>query len=269
MHPRVSLHQVCFIGESNTAFIDICRKIGVRNAVMVSPKLLAPDALGGVRSILAHGEPRIEALNHVFATFPDLSSDSGQASSTFLDVIDAAESLGARSIYLLTGGRGPLAWEEAADRFAALVAPGVAAARQRGIAVLIENASALYADIHIAHSLADTIALAERADTGVCIDLFACWAEASLKEHFRRVVPRLELVQVSDYVLGDRALPARAVPGDGVVPLERILGDILHTGYEGVFDIELIGPRIEAEGNVAAATRAAERVSGMLTKLGA
>ena len=132
---------------------------------------------------------------------------------------------------------------------------------------MIENASALYVDLHIAHSLADTIRLAEMADIGVCIELFHCWAEAGLKDLFKRAVPRCSLVQVSDYVLGDRSLPNRAVPGDGTIPLERIIEMLLECGYEGAFDIELVGPRIDAEGHFAATHRAAERLSEILVKL--
>ena len=54
---------------------------------------------------------------------------------------------------------------------------------------MIENAS-LYADIHIAHSLRDTIALAEMAGLGVCIELFHCWAEADLAELVNRATAR-------------------------------------------------------------------------------
>ncbi len=48
------------------------------------------------------------------------------------------------------------------------------------MALAIENASSLYADIHFAHTLRDTLTLAERAEIGVCVDLFHCWAEADL-----------------------------------------------------------------------------------------
>ena len=122
---------------------------------------------------------------------------------------------------------------------------------------------------HIAHTLADTIALAELAGIGLCIEWHACWMEAGLKTLLRQAIPRTGLVQVSDYVLGDRTAPCRAVPGDGVIPLDRILGDVLDAGYEGVFDIELVGPRIVAEGARAATQRAAQRVSEILTRLGA
>lgn len=266
MHPRLSLQQVGFIERSNADFLGFCRAAGIAAAVLATAKLEG-GGLDEVRSAFAAGGPRIEALTQLFCR--DLSTAGEEAVSGLLAGIDSAAAIGARSLYMLTGGRGPLSWEDAARRFAELIAPCRQVARRHGVELLIENASALYADIHIAHTLGDTIRLAEEAGIGVCIELFHCWAEAGLADSLRRAMPVAGLVQVSDYVLGDRALPARAVPGDGAIPLERILGELLAAGYAGVFDIELVGPRIEAEGAEKAATRAAERVSEILLRLGA
>jgi sugar phosphate isomerase/epimerase len=63
--------------------------------------------------------------------------------------------------------------------------------------------------------------------------------------------------------------PNRLVPGDGDIPMERIVGQLLEAGYGGVFDIEMIGPRIEEEGYERASRRAVEYVSALLGKLGA
>jgi sugar phosphate isomerase/epimerase len=268
VHPRVSLHEVCFLDEDVAEFAAHCRAIGVGQTVLVSPRLLAPGGIEAASRAL-RGGPRVAALYHMFATFPDLEGDAAAAAEQLGAVIDMAGKLGAPSVYLLTGGRGSLSWEQAARRFTAAIAPCLAAARERGIALLIENSAPLYADVHLAHTLADTLELAELSGTGICIDLFACWAEAGLARAFARGVPRCGLVQVSDYVLGDRSLPARAVPGDGAIPLERLLGLLLEAGYPGVFDLELVGPRIEAEGGRAASRRAAERLSEILTRLGA
>ena len=125
----------------------------------------------------------------------------------------------------------------------------------------------MYADLHIAHTLADTVELAEMAGLGVCVDLSHCWAEAHLDELVERAMPRLEMVQLSDYVLGDRALPARAVPGDGVVPVEAFLAHAIAAGYRHGVDLELIGPRIEQEGRLAAARRGCVVVSEMLSRI--
>jgi sugar phosphate isomerase/epimerase len=208
-------------------------------------------------------------VNHPFATFPDLEGDGDKTSARLLEAIDIAATLGAPNIYLVTGGRGRLLWEAAAQRFADLIAPCLPAARAKGVQLLVETASPFNVDIHIAHTLDDTIRLAEIAGIGVCIELHACWYEGGLTEKFARAMPLTHLVQVSDYVLGDRTAPCRAVIGDGVIPLERLIGDLLEAGYRGVFDLELVGPRIQEEGAASATRRAAENLSEILIKLGA
>lgn len=269
MHPRVSLHQVAFITESTSAFIDHCRAIGVPHMTLATPAFTRPGDLEDAELALASGGPRASTLNHVFGVYPNLEQDTGEAATHLLQAIDITARLGGSAIYLITGGRGGLDWEQSAARFAALIAPCNEAAKAKGIRLLVENASALNVDIHSAHTLPDAIRLAEIAGIGVCIELHACWMEGNLRENFRRAMPMTGLVQVSDYVLGDRSTPCRAVPGDGVIPLERLIGDILNAGYEGLFDLELVGPRIEAEGARPATARAAEYLSELLTRLGA
>jgi sugar phosphate isomerase/epimerase len=269
MHPRVGLHQVAFLDESTPAFLDHCRRIDVQHTTLVTPLLLGAGAVDEALHALATGAPHVEAVNHQFAVYPDLDDDSGEATPKLLQAINIAAALGANSVYLQTGGRGHLTWEQAAERFTALIAPCRERAAAEGICLLVENASSFNADIHIAHTLADTIALAELAGIGLCIEWHACWMEAGLKTLLRQAIPMTGLVQVSDYVLGDRTAPCRAVPGDGVIPLDRILGDVLEAGYQGVFDIELVGPRIAAEGPRAATQRAAQAISEILARLGA
>jgi sugar phosphate isomerase/epimerase len=265
MHPRVSLHQVAYMGEPTRVFLDHCTAIGVAHATLVTPALATRQAIDEAR----HADVRIATINHGFAQRPDLESDAGEAVPALLETIDTAAILGAKSIYLLTGGRGGLDWEAAAARFADLLAPAREAARAKGIRLLVENANAFNADIHIAHTLTDAIRLAEIAGIGVCVELHACWGEAGLSALFRPAMPAIGLVQVSDYVLGDRSTPCRAVPGDGTIPLDWLIGDLLDAGYAGLFDLELVGPRIAAEGPRAATARGAERLSALLDRLGA
>lgn len=269
MHPRVNLHQVAFMAETTAAFVAFCCSIEVQHCTLVTPKLEQTGELEAAREALAETGVKVGCVNHPFAMHPDLERDSGGAASGLMRAIDMAAELGAPSIYLVTGGRGSLSWEEAADRFAELIAPCRDAAQQKGVALLVENASALNVDIHMAHTLPDATRLARIAGIGVCIDIQPCWMEAALKENMAEAMPLTGLVQVSDYVLGDRTAPNRAVPGDGAVPLERIIGDLLDLGYAGLFDLELVGPRVAEEGAKSASTRAADYLSNLLVKLGA
>lgn len=269
VHPRVSLHQVAFLRDGTPAFIDFCRKSCVPNMTLVTLLMTGQDDLDVIKASAVAGASKARTINHPFAIFPNLDEDAGKAAPKLLQAIDTAASIGAGAIYMQTGGRGTLNWEQAANRFIELLAPCKNVARDKGVDLMIENASPFNIDMHIAHTLADTILLAEMAGIGVCIDLQPCWGEARLAQLFRRAMPITMLVQVSDYVLGDRVAPCRAVPGDGAVPLEGLISDLLDAGYEGLFDLELVGPRIDHEGGAAASLRALEWLSNLLTKLGA
>lgn len=250
---RLSVHNVTFLGADTAELQRNWTTLGLRHLSVLDNQLLDP---GFAQVIRAEGYA-VEAVYHLFGGAEDLSR-----------LIDVAAAADARCIYMLTGGRAGLTWERAAERFCRAVERCVRQAEQAGVGLAIENASSLYADIHLAHSLRDTITLAELAGLGICIDLFHCWAEADLAGLLRRALPRTQLIQLSDYVLGDRALPARAVPGDGAIPIEAFVAQALAGGYRFGFDLELLGPRIDAEGRLAAAARACATVSAMLDGLG-
>jgi sugar phosphate isomerase/epimerase len=271
MHERLSVHSVCFAGANLRELADYWCDLGAHRVSLTSD-LLLDEGLTAAQEALRKGNCKVESITHPFLRGRHLETreDSWRdARDTLSRLIQDAKTLDARSIYMLTGGHGVLTWEEAAEAFRAAIAPCVTQAKAAGISLMVENSAALYADIHIAHTLRDAVILAEGAGVGVCIDLFACWSEAGLRQSIERALPSCRLVQVSDYVYGDRSLPSRAVPGDGAIPVKRILQWLLQAGYAGAFDIELIGPRIEAEGRLKAVRRTAEILSQMLRSLGA
>ena len=271
MHPRISVNNIGFMDEGIDRQVGYWPELGCRRFSLVGPQL-DEQGVSLVQQALARGNYALETIVHPFSSAIPLSPDESsweQPRARLSASIALAQQLGARSIYMTTGGHGTLTWEQAARAFVDAVAPCAAEARSKGVLLMIENAPAQYADLHIAHTLRDTLTLAEMAGIGVCIDLAGCWTEAGLQSMIAQAVPRCHLVQVSDYVLGDRSLPSRAVPGDGAIPLLRLLEWILAAGYEGNFDLELLGPRIDREGHVAATRRAVQTLGEMLHTVGA
>jgi sugar phosphate isomerase/epimerase len=270
IHDRISVNAVCFPGTTLRDLAGRWRELGV-SRVNLESHLLLGKGLPAAREALRTGNCALQTITHVFlAEHLSVREESWRAARDALNhVINSAGILGARSIQLLTGGHGSLTWEEAADTFRRAIAPCVAHARTVGIDLMIENAPPLYADLHIAHTLRDAVTLAGIADVGICMDLIACWTEAGLQKSIECAMPRLQLVQVGDYVYGDRALPSRAVPGDGAIPVKRIIEWILAAGYDGIFDLELLGPRIDRDGHLAATRRAARYVGEILTSFAA
>ena len=178
--------------------------------------------------------------------------------------IDTAVALGAGCIVFTTGPFAPLTWEEAADALEQALAPVLHEARARAVDYAIEHTNSLRVDVGFVHTLRDAIDLANRLDTGVCMELNACWAERGLEATIRAGVDRIRLVQVSDFAVGTVASSQRLVPGDGDIPIPRIVRALVDAGYRGFFELELIGDAIVAEGYDRAVPRALSALDGIL-----
>jgi sugar phosphate isomerase/epimerase len=174
--------------------------------------------------------------------------------------VDAAATLGAPSVYLTTGNRGGLDWAAAAEAFVAAIPQLRDHAKVQNISLLVEP-TPTFSAISIIHTMHDLVLVAERAQIGTCIDGFSCWADSSFLPFLPKAASLCGLVQVSDHVNGDRHSRERAVPGDGVVDWTSIFQELAKADYKGLFDIEMMGPRITAEGTV----RAFRRGAGWLT----
>ena len=262
MHPQISINTLCLGPATLARHVDQVARIG---AAAIGPTLegVIDHGAPAARRLIADTGLAVATLTHrafAFATPEDAAAGRARLDAT----IDIAETIGAQTITMTSGGRGGLDWPKAADRFAAAIAPSAARAREAGVKLSLEPTSHLYADVSIAHRLADTVTLARMAGVHVGIDLFACWTDADIAEAVVAAGPITALVQVSDYVLGDRGLPCRAVPGDGTIPLHRLIPAIERAGFDGFFDIEVIGPRLDAEGAEAGLRRGAAFLVSML-----
>jgi sugar phosphate isomerase/epimerase len=271
MHDRISVNSVCFMGEPLRDQADHWRQIGARRVSLIGRQIMA-EGVPAAQAALATGDYELETIAYGFLLGrhleprEDLLSEARDGLSRMIKI---AETLQPKTIYMTTGGHGSMSWEDAAECFSTAIAPCVAQANDAGIPLIIENSVQFYAHTNLVHTLRDTVLLAEMAGIGVCIEIYASWMEAGLRETIARAMPRCHLVQVSDYVYGDNALPGRAVPGDGGIPIKRLCDWILRAGYKGQFDLELLGDRIEQEGRVAAADRAAKSLGAILESLGA
>ena len=80
-------------------------------------------------------------------------------------------------------------------------------------------------------------------------------------------VDRIRVVQISDFKVGTIASSQRLVPGDGDIPLARIIGDLIAAGYDGSFELELIGDAILNEGYDRAIPRAVGALDALLASV--
>jgi sugar phosphate isomerase/epimerase len=269
-HPRVSLSMLSqwnWTVDEDLAFFD---REGVR---VIGLSLAKLEAAGGWSRYVERVRGGGYRVTNLIGIGPFQLADRAAWESQrgkVRDALDAAYAFGAECVVLTTGPAAPLTWEDAADAYAEAMTPIIEQdAHPRGIRIALEHTNSLRVDIGFLHTLRDAIDLARRLGVGVCMEINACWAERGLGATIADGIDTITIVQLSDFAVGTMSTPNRLVPGDGDIPMERIVGQLLEAGYGGVFDIEMIGPRIEEEGYERASRRAVEYVSALLGKLGA
>jgi sugar phosphate isomerase/epimerase len=251
VHPRISLSAISTFQWTLDEDLAFYERAGITAIGASLAKLEAAGIDAGARRL---GDAGVRVTN-LIGLGPFHLDDPAQWSTQRDRVraaLDAAEAVSAECMILTTGPARQLSWEDAADALESALEPVVADAHSRGIPFGLEHTNSLRVDVGFVHSLADVVDLARRlaATIAASVDTF-------------------RIVQVSDFAIGTLSTPNRLVPGDGDIPLERILGQILAAGYAGAFDLELIGPRIDDEGYEAACTRAVATLGRMLDDLGA
>ena len=238
MHPRVCARtrsRSC--SESTAAFVDHCR--GDRRAARDAGDPTADAArragggAAGARRRRARGGDDQPSLRHV----PEPGERRpGRRPRSCCRLIDIAATLGAqyalppdrraRLADLGSGGR-------ALRRARRCPVPG--RRRERGVTLLVENASALNADIHIAHTLADTIALAEIAGIGVCIELSRLLVRSRPRENSSRARCRSPgWCRSATTCSATASRPAARSRATARSRSSASLGDVLDAGYAGV-----------------------------------
>jgi len=251
-HPRISVNEECAGAMPLSEELGFFHALGATNIGVISPKL---ESIAWDPAVIADAGLRVSNL--------------GTEERVLGEALDFGARVGVDSVWLTTGSIGSRTWEEAADEFCERIAPAVVRAQELRVPLAIEPTNPLRTDISFVFNLRDSLALARAAGIGVVLELACCWYERGLAALVRDNVDRLALVQVSDYEIGTLDTPNRSAIGDGDIPLERLIGMVLDAGYEGLFDLELLGPRIEAEGYLSATRRSLERMTEMLDRLGA
>jgi sugar phosphate isomerase/epimerase len=262
MHPRICINGLSSRGWNLEQDIAFYRSIGITVVTVPFSKLLQVDVQTGIEAI------KRASLRPVL-----LGGGSATPLLAGLEVlkapIDTAWAMGCPSFYSVSGATPErMPTDEAYRVLVESLKPVSAYARSKGVRLAIENNSIATRGHGFIHSLADAADLAHDADIEICLELQNCWYERKLAQLFKENVERFMMVQVSDFKVGEEMRLNRRVPGDGSIPLEWMLGHLLNAGYRGFFDIEILGPSIEAEGYASAIGRSTEWLAERLTRWG-
>lgn len=247
IHPRVCVSGISTWNQSVADDLALYRELGV-HTIGASLRKLSSEA--DIAQLASSG---LCVANVI-----------GVGHTGLLHALDVARQLSAPAIVFTTGPGHGREWDDAADRLGTALAD----LPRDDVRLCLEHTNSLRVDVSFVHTLRDAIDLARRLELDVCMEVNACWAERDLARTIGDGVDRIGIVQVSDFAVGTLSTPNRLVPGDGDIPLRRIIGQLLDAGYSGVFELELVGPAIEAEGYAGALTRSCAYLSELLRDLG-
>jgi sugar phosphate isomerase/epimerase len=267
IHPRVTVNPMTTIGMPLAEAAELWTELGT---VRVGLNAIQMERTGWREGldIVRHAGLDVVYLNYGPAARVDDAQGWQHDQAVLERAIDAAALLGADCVYFCTGSPGTCLFEEAAEHLARRLAPVLDHAAEREVRLTLEPCVSSRPELGFVHTVRDALTLAERLGMGVCVDFYACWMEPRLGEQLAANAHRIDLVQISDFVVGTLAQPNRWVPGDGDLPLGPLLDLLAASGYEGAIDLEMLGPRIDEEGAASALRRGTEWLSAALDARG-
>ena len=174
--------------------------------------------------------------------------------------ICTAEVLRAGCLIIHSGARGVHTHNHARRLFRQALEKLLPLAEERGIALAIEPMHCDSAEFTFLHCLDETLELVASFDSpalGIALDTGHWGHHPQLVERLPQLAPRLALVQLGDSRQPPRGEPNRCQLGDGTVPLCEIIHHLSASGYDGFYEVELMGEEIEAANYLDILTRSA------------
>jgi sugar phosphate isomerase/epimerase len=119
-----------------------------------------------------------------------------------------------------------------------------------GVTLAIEPMHpAVAADWTFLTSLEETLATLDAAGNSavkLCFDTYHLGQAPEVIGQIPQLASRLALVQLGDAKSPPQEEPNRCRLGEGLIPLQEIVAALLQAGYDGFFEVELMGEEIEA-----------------------
>jgi sugar phosphate isomerase/epimerase len=229
---------------------------------LVSFSTAAVDAAGGT----AHVAGRVATAGlGVAVVYPGVSVDLSRpetwpaARAGLVDAVATAVALGAGGVLVGGGAAHGMPFAAAVAAFATVIGPVRERADAAGVGLWLEPVRPQFAYAGFLHSLRDAVPVAAGLGLGLAVDVTHCWWEPAIDELLVEVAPNVGVAHLADLPLDGPAV-ARLVPGDGELPLRRFVDALAAGGFVGPYELEVIGPAIDAEGAHGALRRSVEYI---------
>lgn len=161
------------------------------------------------------------------------------------DAIRITATLGAGCLVVYTGSRGGHTHNHARRLIAEATKQLLPVAEEHGVTLAIEPMHpGCAADWTFLASLDDALALLDKHEhprLGLVFDTYHLGFDEKNIARIAEIAPKIKIVHLGDGRETPGREPNRARLGDGIVPLEEIVAALKSAGYDGDYDVEVIG----------------------------
>jgi sugar phosphate isomerase/epimerase len=156
--------------------------------------------------------------------------------------IRVSSKLGAETLLAYTGPINDMSYNEAFRQLTRSLRDLVDAAQAYGVKIGLEPLNYILKGDSFLHTLTETMDIIEEIDNpyvGVFFDTYHLWHEPGLLETLKRAKGKIVGCQISDFRTINRSIYDRALMGDGVIPIRRLLDAVKEQGWDKWYDIEI------------------------------
>ncbi|MCA9193860.1 MAG: sugar phosphate isomerase/epimerase [Planctomycetales bacterium] len=166
-----------------------------------------------------------------------------------LDTIQLAADLGAETVVVIAGGRGGHTRNHASRILRLALRELSEAAQAVGVELALEpmhiGCSLEWSFLNTIPQCLDIIANIARPNLGIVFDCYHLAQDPSILSWLDSIVPYVKLVQLGDAKHSPVGQQNRCLLGEGHIPLSSIVHTFQSHGYNGFYELELIGQEVE------------------------
>lgn len=165
------------------------------------------------------------------------------------EAIELAARMKCPTIVVYSGGRAGHTVNHARRLLQNALAELLPLAEARGVKLALEMVHPHYAaEWSILTQVDELLQLREKLDSpalGIALDTYHAGLQPEVLSRLSDLAPHLAVVHLGDGREAPEHEQTRTRLGDGLVPLAEIFQELRRLGYDGDYDVELLGPEIE------------------------
>lgn len=239
---RLSIHQTTTQRCSLPETVAACEQAGVAGIGVHLPKLEEYGRNPAIR-LLNLSPLRVSSLGGAGGFTGDHDQTFHDAVEEAHEIVLLASAIGAETVSVISGTAGSHIQSHARRLLIDGLRELAGVAREENVRLAVQPMHRLFQrEWSFLTGIDETLEVLSRfspQEVGLAFGTYHFWEEDRLMERLPELAPWIATVQLSDWREPARCDNDRLLPGDGIIPVAEIVGEIERCGYTGCYEIEV------------------------------